>query len=474
MKVILRLLLLASLAACVATACSKDDKDGSVTLEQKALFLDWGESALVGFSGENISTYSISSYPDGWEEPTIDLTTMQVTVVAPAEGSEADETGTIRLRGMTHGGEYISASLYVALNTLDVDYSQQPANCYIANKPNAHYTFDATRKGNGEKIATHSVAIIWQTSMNMLQYLTFDEGKASFYLVADADDATLPKSGNALIGGYDAEGNLLWSWHIWAAGFDADAEALNYGDYTVMSRHLGATANSNASQEDILASYGVYYQYGRKDPFIGPSTYNASRGVARTLYDAESNTVKTVMVEADAETGNYAYTNLHPTHFLTTQEKDANWCREATNDVKGWNYELNKSVNDPCPYGWRVAPAEAFAGLQISNDLTISNAASTYAQAYGWTLSNGTTSSFYFAAGRRLYADGLIMNFYDGELKGRNAATEFQPWVGYNWTADGKVFAFWFNKANPTSSSLRNDWTMGRANGLSVRCVREK
>lgn len=473
MKQIMRLLVVAMCSMILASACSKDDESGSVTLEQKALFLDWGERVTISFSGDNISTYSISSYPEGWEEPTIDMATMTITVVAPEEGTEAAETGTIRLRGVIPGGEYVSASLYVALNTLEVDFSAQPANCYIASKPNAYYTFDATRKGDGSQIATASVDIIWQTSMSLVQYLTFDNGKVSFYLLADADDATRPKGGNALIGGYDAAGNLLWSWHIWIAGFDAEADALDYGAYKVMSRHLGATVNSNASQQDILDSYGVYYQYGRKDPFIGPSTYNASRGIARTLFDAESETVTTKMVASDSATGNYAYTNANPTHFITTEDKSADWCREINNEVKGWNAS-QKSVNDPCPYGWRVAPAAAFSNLQITEDVTAADAASTYAAAYGWTLSNGSTSSFYFAAGRRLYVDGLISNIYDDSLLGRNAAYEFQPWVGYNWTADSSVFAFWFNKANPTTSGVRNDLQMGRANGLSVRCVREK
>jgi hypothetical protein len=469
MKQLVRLLLVVAIGVVVTIACSKDDKGGSVAVNPSALFLDWGETASVHFSGDNIAEYSISATPTGWEEPVIDVATMTITVKAPAEGTEANETGTIRLRGRTHGNEYVHASLYVALNTIEVDYSAHPANCYLANKPNAHYIFDATRNGNGELLETASVAVIWQTSMNMLQYLSFNEGMASFYLVADADDPTQPKQGNALIGGYDAAGNLLWSWHIWATGFDPEASALDYGAYELMSRQLGAVENANDSQQAILDSYGVYYQWGRKDPFIGPSTYNASRGVAMTLFDAKSNTVKVKMVAADSETGNYAYTNANPTHYLTTTQKDASW---LTSSVKGWSAQ-SKTVNDPCPYGWQVAPASVFDGLQIADDLTATDAASKYANAYGWNLTNGTTTSFFFAAGRRVYADGLIQNVYEESLN-RNVATEFQPWVGYNWTADGSVFAFWFNKANPTASNLRNDLTMGYANGMSVRCVRTK
>jgi hypothetical protein len=52
-------------------------------------------------------------------------------------------------------------------------------------------------------------------------------------------------------------------------------------------------------------------------------------------------------------------------------------------------------------------------------------------------------------------------------------ATEAQPWVGYNWTADGACFAFWFNKQNPAESNLRNDLRFSTANGMMVRCVKE-
>ena len=53
----------------------------------------------------------------------------------------------------------------------------------------------------------------------------------------------------------------------------------------MMTRNLGALAADNSSVENILASYGLYYQWGRKDPFIGPSSYNAANGASASMYN---------------------------------------------------------------------------------------------------------------------------------------------------------------------------------------------
>ncbi len=466
----------AVLAVAVAVGCGKDDKDGSVAFAQKALFLQWGETATVAFSGVNIATYSVSSVPDGWEKPELNTTAypMTMTVKAPAANSGAKTTGAINLRGVTHGGDAVSASLFVSLDTPVVDMSDAPANCYVANRPNAQYLFDATRKGDGTTIPTSRIAVLWQTSMNLVRYLAFENGKASFFLADDSDDETIIKRGNALIGAFDAQDNLLWSWHLWITDYDPEADALAYGDYQVMSRQLGALCNGNSDKDEIWNSYGLFYQWGRKDPFVGPSDWRASRGSTLSMFDGDSNTVRLSMVELDAETGTFAYTNANPTHFITTKKDETVWLRDGQL-ANGWSEEW-QAVNDPCPSGWQVAPAAAFEGLRIDDELTAE--AATYEQQYGWKLTNGVSSSFYFAAGRRIYADGSLQNVFDESLLVRSVADEAQPWVGYNWatTADGRptVFCYWFSKGNPQQSGVRTDLKLDRANGLSVRCVRKR
>lgn len=470
----LKLICVVLLSAVAFAACSDDDKEGSVRWERKSLFMTYGESVTVSVGGDNIGTCSISSVPEGWETPTVNMESMTVTIVAPeAPADTVAVSGDVKLRGVTYGGETVYANLFVSLDTPEVDFTAQPANSYLANKPGALYRIDVSRNLAGEKFNVASLGVIWQPSTNFVKYLTLEEdGTATFFLSADTEDESLVREGNALIGAYDEAGNILWSWHIWAVNYDAEAEALAYGDYTMMSRALGQLENVTTDKESILASYGLYYQWGRKDPFPGPSTYNAAKGVTMSLFDGDSNVVTLATVASDATTGSYAYTNAHPNHFISVKDKNAPWNQSITTEVKGWEHTQQKSVNDPCPYGWRVAPAEAFDGMTIVDDVTVADASTKYAEQYGWTMQKNGVESFYFAGGRRVYADALIQNVFDESLT-RNVATEAQPWVGYNWTAEGKVFAFWFNKQAPAESSLRNDLKFSTANGMMVRCVKE-
>ena len=79
--------------------------------------------------------------------------------------------------------------------------------------------------------------------------------------------------GNALVGIYDADDNLLWSYHIWKPEIDPREtlryEYTNSGAYDVMPIALGATAKvdigpSETATANTLKTYGLYYQWGRK------------------------------------------------------------------------------------------------------------------------------------------------------------------------------------------------------------------
>lgn len=455
----------ALLLTVVLVNCSSDDEECSVDFDRDAIFMSWGDRVTVHFTSDG-SAFSFTTLPDGWETPLISTQNRTVTIVAPeAPGEGIDASGNIVLRAQ-RGDEYKSTSIFVSLDTPEVDWTAQPANCYVANTPGANYLFDATLKGDGQtRIATSRVAVLWQTSMSFVKYLALnDDGTATFFLEASSSDESEIKQGNAVIGAFDADNNLLWSWHIWAANFDPEADAIDCGDYLLMDRQLGALRNGNSDQKEILASYGLYYQYGRKDPFIGPSTWNASKGTTATIFDGESNTVLITLAESDSQTGTYDYTNANPTHFITTADKDASW--HAGAQPTSWT-----GVNSPCPYGWEVAPAEAFEGFEIVEDLNVDG--STYANSYGWTMRKGEDEGFFFAAGRRLYADAMLQNIYDESLT-RSTAIEAQPWVGYNWTNDGSVFLFWFDKADPTKSGLSTGKKMSGANAMSVRCIKRK
>ncbi len=124
------------------------------------------------------------------------------------------------------------------------------------------------------------------------------------------------KEGNALIAAYDdenCEGNILWSWHIWATNLPIEADAIEYYHYNwdsngintdqfvagplVMMCNLGALAERPTTAGVLNTdTYGMLYQWGRKDPFPPIKTVNngtsgqAQKG-GQTFYDYADATI---------------------------------------------------------------------------------------------------------------------------------------------------------------------------------------
>ncbi|MDE6711795.1 MAG: hypothetical protein K2J53_05275, partial [Alistipes sp.] len=78
---------------------------------------------------------------------------------------------------------------------------------------------------------------------------------------------------------------------------------------------------------------------------------------------------------------------------------------------------------------------------------------------------------------RRSWLDGMVHNYFDESLPVRSV--EMQQWGGYYWTADAadalaSAFCFWYDAGDAAASGVRNGRPMGRANGMSVRCVRDE
>lgn len=467
-----------AVAALTAVSCGKDKESGSVNFERPALYLAYGGSETVKFSvsGVRAGTLSITSKPDGWDDIKLDAAARTVEVVAPSSGdAEVASSGSIVLSGTPDsGGANVSATLFVGIVEPE-DLSGHPANSFLLNKKETNYLFDAATDGRSA-LATVRVAVVWQSMSNLVQYLHFDasSGKASFYV--GADDEGKIKEGNAVIGAYDAHDKLLWSWHLWISDFDpqADGGTVDFNGYTLMGRNLGARANANSDAAEILASFGLFYQWGRKEPFIGPSAYNAANGTSAAMYDGSGSRVYMKTADSDSETGTMEYALQHPLTYVVVSEKDADWLQAG--DEARWSAE-SKTLYDPCPYGWRVAPAEAFADLSIRESLAAG--APDYSAKFGWTLGDaaGSAESFFMAAGRRSWYDASVQNYFDESLLSR--AAEMQPWVGYYWTGgtDGALspaFCFWLKADEVSASSVWNARPMGRANGMQVRCVKDR
>lgn len=476
MKRFAALIGLVTAAALLLSSCKKE-QNGTFSLDTQALYLTAGETASVTFTARNIVSCSISVKPEGWDDPVIDFSGRTITVTAPtADDDAAESSGTFTVLATDKEGAHFTQKLFAGIVATE-DLTGRIANSYLINHGDTHYLLDGMVRGDGSALATASVEVVWQSVSDLIEYLTFDSsrGLVSFYVANEGDAVT---SGNALLGAYDAQGKLLWSWHLWVTDYDPEATdgTVTFNNVTMMTRNLGALAQSNASTGDILQSFGLFYQWGRKDPFIGPSSYNASNGTTATMYTPTGGHVYLTAEASSAETGTLEYATEHPLTFITGVEASQHdWLWGGRSDAL-WS-ESAKTVNDPCPYGWKVAPASAFAGLQI-----VGTPAAGDAEKYAWTLGREGAESLFFGAGRRRYDNSKVQNVYltlpvdPASAQAQTRADDAQPWEGLYWTTtpqgdDAAAFHFWFEKKT-VSGGVADAVPYARANGMSVRCVR--
>jgi hypothetical protein len=92
------------------------------------------------------------------------------------------------------------------------------------------------------------------------------------------------------------------------------------------------------SQIDIL-SYGMVYQWGRKDPFTAAGSFNSS---TQATYAGEPEEVAAMQISLEESIA-------HPR--LLGHINNGDWADIPNNEY--WN-ELEKTIYDPCPPGYRI------------------------------------------------------------------------------------------------------------------------
>ncbi len=331
-------------------------------------------------------------------------------------------------------------------------------------------------EGSGAQIK--SIRILWQTEDCIGDN---SAGNLVYFEASDPQDlhdkiyVTAKAPGNAVIAAYDNEdytqGNIIWSWHIWVTSEDPtnisnaityytypwdESGIYGYGNsegrarvpgYGMMSCNLGALASEPTATtgEGAVITYGMLYQWGRKDPF--PALKGAATGSHGTsyteygaynenttewLWDNDYNRITGMTDEADPTVLFHSVTATeilsngydvpfsiqNPTVFMcgtylaaqhtqayvagnntndsyTTgrpnypDELGGDW--KVTHDERLWGADAvnadtkylavgtdrdgdiahlyddygEKSIFDPCPYGWRVSPPDQWLGFTI-------------------------------------------------------------------------------------------------------------
>ena len=331
----------------------------------------------------------------------------------------------------------------------DLSYSVS-ANCYIVSQTGL-YKFKTVKGNSSESVGSvASASILWETFgtdttpevLDLISGFCYKDGYIAF------QTADTFREGNAVIAAKDADGNILWSWHIWFTD-QPQAHVYNNNAGTMMDRNLGATS---ATPGDVGA-LGLLYQWGRKDPFLGSSSFS-SNTVAKSTISWPS------PVSTNSSRGTVSYVTANPTTFVTGDSSSNNDWHYSSRDNTFWTTsDKIKSIYDPCPAGWRV-PDGGGSGV--------------------WSKALGSSSSFYYTYN----STNEGMNFSG---KFGSASTIWYPASGYRYGSGGGLSGvgdgdYW--SASPSSNgayglnfygsgSVLPSYSYGRAHGRSVRCLQE-
>ena len=323
----------------------------------------------------------------------------------------------------------------------------EPANCYIVSAAGT-YAFKTVKGNSAALIEGGTVAeVLWES-------FGTDVAPAVGDLIQTADyynnyiifkTADQFKEGNAVIALKNKYDEVVWSWHIWLTDKPAEHVYANNAG-TMMDRNLGATS---ATPGDVGA-LGLFYQWGRKDPFVGSSSISSWKKAAST---------NEWIIKAEANGVSIDFTIQNPTTlvvFSGTTGRD--WKDTANGNL--WN--INKSAYDPCPPGWRVPTGGtngvwATAGFPTGSNSELADTENKYGILFPKQYCGAEEGAWYPACGILHYIQHSNMN----------------QWVGNGMytscTADSqKAFYYRFNK-NGTDFKAHNS-TNSRGFSYPVRC----
>ena len=267
-----------------------------------------------------------------------------------------------------------------------------------------------------------------------------------------------------------------------------------------MDRNLGATKTyytAPASGDNTAdQAFGLFYQWGRKDPFprAQGSTIDADDGSAITIpiYGPDGKTVlpengagykKVNITTGGVMSGNIslAYAVAHPLSFIYSDGNTRDWYTTSTTSQNHdlWGDGKEKSVYDPCPEGWRIAPDGTWSDFTRTTDNAqpLNGTFPYYIE--GSPKEDGESGDYDITNGR-LYkvsasGNGAPIAWYPvpGNRSSTNGALGNVGYSGYNWSSTVAISGSNAHYLNLNTQYLTTYYTTYRAYGLQVRCIQE-
>ena len=376
-----------TVSAGVATASFKLIQAASIFVPE--LEVDVDNPATVPCKAGSLEV-GVTTNLEGWE---FSCEEQDWITVAPADGglklefegntAENERKFELVIYAPTQEDPLMQLKLVVIQAENDIEYAQTDlsaggtSNCYVITHKGP-YAFDATIRGNGKTVtglktpdalSPAGAKLVWQTSKGVVNSVSLSEGKICF--------EAGKKTGSAVLAATDASGKIIWSWHIWRPELPVE-ELASASGAKVMNMNLGALHNDPKDAE----SFGMLYQWGRKDPFPGaPVTCNGSLSVDnKKVYDIDGKEViisGTSMYNTSDNTLAFSIANPDVCISNNNQYKTCrDWLRPSESNASLWGNpdgtekvdgeyvnEGSKTYYDPCPVGWRVPHMQVFNHL---------------------------------------------------------------------------------------------------------------
>lgn len=388
--------------------------------------------------------------------------------------------------------------------TLTFTFCYGEANCHVlGSTAGASLTFDAAMRYDfGKSLAVDDMKLVKGTDSET--FVGGDNYKVeAVWEKAEDANAVVPGSvlssvdyadnritvtavggrGNALVALYTTSGEgenivktILWSWHIWVAPVTPQtySNCTDQGSPIFHDRNLGATTSGAGKQSSV----GLYYQYGRKDPFVIKGEITPVEETPYLTTDVEL----TFRQERNVENARVSWTIKNPTTRIIYKVEDENfksdpptgfndWIIPGAEVEKYWGNtaakattvaEVNaaksgyKTIYDPCPKGYRVPDYYYTTG--IANGASVTSVATAGLKLAKVEYDSGKYTYYYLPGTLNLRGEG-VCNYNNR---------------GYYWTSTltpNRAAAYLYNTGTIHTNSLSNR-TVVRSAACNIRCMK--
>lgn len=245
-------------------------------------------------------------------------------------------------------------------------------------------------------------ALVWQDEPNLVTNVQLSAD--SHYLEFTVNQATI-RQGNAVVEVCGASNKTMWSWHIWVTdyvlgtnlktivnaqnlettilpinlGWCDDGLSESYAERTIQVRFIQHGTNNytpattqtftlkqNAHNSNLKGN-NPYYQWGRKDPFVGDSGQND--GTNKTWYNASG----TPQINQLPPRALFPQNNANSTLIYGIQSPAVYNIENQSRFYHNlWNTNANsitnpviKTIYDPSPAGYKVPFGHSFTGFAL-------------------------------------------------------------------------------------------------------------